>query len=198
MAKKKNDDEPKPTMDFNPTTLRLGDATAGKVAVTDEVRISKDGRYADEAMQAARLTQAAQRVLDQCEEGTEAYEAANAEFEKAGEEWEAAKELAKEHSVLFRARALGGRDLEDLMDAHLPTPAQNRAHQDKLKKQGIPAGERLQWNPETFPAAIISASLVHPLATVEEAQAFWDDPEWSRGETNRVLDLCYGVNQIVK
>lgn len=61
---------------------------------------------------------------------------------------------------------------EQLVEEHPPTDEHRRA------------GSFL-WNPDTFPPALIAASSIDPVMTVEDVEALWADADgaWSAGES---------------
>lgn len=75
----------------------------------------------------------------------------------------------------LKVRALKRKDYRDLMDAH---PSDN---------------EDEDWNPDTFPPALIAAAAVEPEFTLEEATQLWD--EWEIAEAARVFLVCFNLNE---
>jgi len=71
-----------------------------------------------------------------------------------------------EINVLFRS--LGSKLYDAIVTEHQPTKEQ--------KKEGN------QWNPDTFPPALIAACSVDPRLTVEQATSLWESEDWSQGE----------------
>jgi len=83
-----------------------------------------------------------------------------------------------EVTILFKT--VGSRQYDDLVADHKPTKEQTK--------------ENYQWNPETFPAALISACSVEPEITHEEAEQLWNSPDWSRGELMDVFMALIKLN----
>lgn len=70
--------------------------------------------------------------------------------------------------VVLKFQAISAKELDALRSRHKPTMDQKM--------------EGMQFNPETFPPALISACLVQPVMTYEEAKEIWDSDDWSQGE----------------
>lgn len=86
----------------------------------------------------------------------------------------------KETKVAMKVKALGFKDYDDLVGEHPPNKAQ------------IKDGN--QWDPETFPPALLSACAVSPGLTVDEATAIWESDSWSRGELMDVFVALIKLN----
>lgn len=83
-------------------------------------------------------------------------------------------------SLLFRA--LSGEDYDDLVAKHPPT--------DKQRKDGMRG-----FNPDTFPPALVAASLVQPQLTVDQVKGLWGSSDWSDGERASLFGHALEVNQ---
>lgn len=55
------------------------------------------------------------------------------------------------------------------------------------------AEDDADWNPDTFPPALIAASLVEPEFTVEQATRLWE--EWEDAEAVRLFLACFNLNE---
>lgn len=87
--------------------------------------------------------------------------------------------------VRIRYQALPPKDFDDLVAAHPPSP--------KDERKGA------QWNPDTFPPALISAVSLSPKLTFEQATSLLLNENWAAGEVNALfrnaLDVCQaGLN----
>lgn len=80
-----------------------------------------------------------------------------------------------ELTMVFRAVSYKAYDA--LLTANQPT------------KEQVRDGES-NWNPDTFPPALIAACAVDPPLDIAAAQELWTSEEWSRGE---LMDLFYAV-----
>ena len=56
-----------------------------------------------------------------------------------------------------------------------------------------PGDEGEDWNPDTFPPALIAASAVEPEFTVEQATRIWE--EWETEEASRLFLTCFYLNE---
>jgi hypothetical protein len=74
-------------------------------------------------------------------------------------------------------RALTRRQYRALLDAHPPAAGEEDA----------------DWNGDTFPPALIAATVVKPKFSEAQAQELWDD--WEPSEAGRVFLACYHINE---
>jgi hypothetical protein len=85
-------------------------------------------------------------------------------------------EQAKASEVEFVFRGIGNKPYLDLEAAHPPTPEQIAAYRER--------GQALSWDPETFPVALMAASLESPTGATEELfaeiRATWANGPWQR------------------
>lgn len=111
------------------------------------------------------------------------------------EAWEAAAALdalraqaVKDDAVVtVRFRSIGRHAWDDLIRQHPPTDAQVA----EAKASGM--GD-LNFNSETFPPAVVAASLDEPKLTVEEVAAIWDSPDWNQAELGILFAAALEVN----
>lgn len=87
--------------------------------------------------------------------------------------------------VRLRYQAMDPKAFDDLLAAHAPSP--------KDERKGA------QWNPDTFPPALISEVALSPKLSYEEAQSLLKAPNWSPGEISALfrnaLEVCQaGLN----
>jgi hypothetical protein len=103
-----------------------------------------------------------------------------------------------DESVDFTFKALGRKAWRDLVDGHQPDDDQQQQYLERQTQLGVPERKRemLWYNPDTFPAAAIAASLVEPTATVEQAQAMWDSGQFSEAELARIMSLITALNGV--
>lgn len=106
---------------------------------------------------------------------------------------EALQEQAKASEVEFVFRGVGNTPYSDLVAAHPPTPEQVQEFRA--------AGVHLEWNPRTFPPALMAASLESPTGATEE-QFIEIRATWANGPWKRLWDTCsqanMGVNEAPK
>lgn len=98
---------------------------------------------------------------------------------------EETQQRAKDHTVVLLLRSIGRTPYRELMDAHPPTKAQRAEN------------PRLDHNPDTFPLALVTASLVEvdgepDESTEDEVAAFFESVP--QGEWARVYQAALGVN----
>lgn len=53
----------------------------------------------------------------------------------------------------------------------------------------------MKWHPETFPSALIVASMVSPELTVAEVDQLRRSKAWSSGEFDELFSMAYAVNR---
>jgi hypothetical protein len=102
-------------------------------------------------------------------------------------------EQAEASEVEFIFRGIGSRPYSDLVAAHPPTPEQIQQYRDLR----LP----LDHNPETFPPALMAASLEVPTGATEEL--FLELREtWANGPWQRLWNTCSranrGINDVPK
>lgn len=154
-----------------------------KKAITQKVRIALDSDLAEEYEEAkSKLETARNRVGVRPD---------NLDFQVALEdalaEVDTLKSRLREESIEFVFKSIGRRKFDDLITAHPPTTEQRRKHKDDG------AGE-LNWNVDTFPPALIFASLVEPTMEEQEVKELWDSDEWSGAETMSLFLTAMEVN----
>jgi hypothetical protein len=98
---------------------------------------------------------------------------------------------ARESETVFKFEGLGQGEFAVLQAAHPAT-------EEVRKKLGLPEDQSLEWNPETFPPALMAASCIEPLelkGNVEE----WTEIQqtWSNGQVNRLWGACLSANMMV-
>ena len=75
----------------------------------------------------------------------------------------------------FTLRALKRTEYRALLDEHPPV------------KEGA------DWNGDTFPPALLTASAIDPVLTLEQATEMW--AEWEAGEMGRLFLACWQLNE---
>jgi hypothetical protein len=88
--------------------------------------------------------------------------------------------------VTLRFRSIGRHAYDDLIRQHPPTPDQ----QDEAKE----AGGTLNFNPETFPPAVVAACLEEPRLSVDEVTEMWESAEWNQAELAELFSAAVDVN----
>lgn len=153
-----------------------------KKAVSRTVAIICDYEVADRYQAAVKRLQDAHRAAERSKDDRTAL-AAVADAEEA---LEALSDEAEEASEDFTFRGIGRQGFERLIDTHEPTKDQRA----KARKENA----EIQWNPETFPQALVAASLVEPDLTEEEVHEIWDSDEWNQAELLELFSAALEVN----
>jgi hypothetical protein len=99
--------------------------------------------------------------------------------------------------VTFTFKALGRHEWLALVKAHPPTDEQQAEYEQAQAELGIPSDkyQRLEYNAETFPVALMAACCVHPEMTVEQAQALWDSEAFNVVELSTLTEAAMRVNR---
>lgn len=116
----------------------------------------------------------AQRKLD-LQAAKDAFEALRMELEET------------DAVVKVTFRGIGRKTYDDLIQDHPPTLEQLA----KAKKDGH---SDLAFNLDTFPPAIVAASMVEPTLTLEQVQEIWDSDEWNQVELGELFNSAMQVN----
>jgi hypothetical protein len=88
-----------------------------------------------------------------------------------------------EKTVTFRFKALSRDRYERLLAAHQPSKTQ--------RAQTTAMGGFLQWNPDTFPPALIAACLVEPDdLSDEDVESMFTDDAWNQAELGALFDAA--------
>lgn len=88
------------------------------------------------------------------------------ELMAARERYEAAEEALNEATVEMVFEAIGRRDYENLLMEHPPSTEQ--------EKQAKEAGEKVDYNIDTFPPALVAATCIEPKFSEEEAYELFE------------------------
>jgi len=80
-----------------------------------------------------------------------------------------------------KAQAIPAEEYDQLLAAHPPTPDQ--------KKKGD------AYNTDTFAPALISACMITPALSLDQAHALWKSTQWSKGELLDLFLTCARVCQ---
>ena len=110
------------------------------------------------------------------------------DLKEANKRLEEAENLMYEASIVFKFKSIGRRAMDDLLTSNLPTKAQ-------IADARTEGNTDLQYNPDTFPQALISASCVSPAMGLEEVQELWDDEGWTTTELLTLFTAAQEANQ---
>lgn len=110
------------------------------------------------------------------------------EFAEKLAEHEALMKDLRENAVCFKFRALGRHAYQDLLNAHPATDEQRAA----VKEEDPDA--TVDWNADTFPDALIAASLLEPAFTEEQVMEMLSSDDWSTAEVLALFDTALTAN----
>lgn len=170
-----------------------------KKPVRAELQIVLDGEVADRWAAAQNAVDAAKRRLEVATE-----EARPTALQAVVEAEDALEELRPEAAAITRKmvfQSIGRRKVEQLMTDHPATDAQQR--QERRENNGDPKA-RLIYNPDTYPPALVAATLVEPKLTYEEAVELFESENITAAEwaqmfyTAQSLDLTSKVVSLGK
>jgi hypothetical protein len=101
------------------------------------------------------------------------------------------EEEARESETIFRFEGLGQGEFALLQAAHPAT--------DEVRKRlGLADDQPLQWNPETFPPALMAASCIEPIELKNNVAEFAEiQRTWSSGQVQQLWDTCLTANVAV-
>lgn len=159
------------------------DLLTKKKPTTKTVRITLDNELAQQwhaakgKVDAAKLAYARIASSDNEEQLRDA-EAALEECEK----------LVEPATVEITLRSIGRPAYRALLDEHPPTDEQNK----DSKRKGF--GE-LNYNPDTFPQALVAACSLSPKMTLAEVQAIYSSNDYNDEELNTLTLAALTVNQ---
>lgn len=150
----------------------FADIKKRKKPVVKKVEIALDGDRADEFNEARSSLERVTEALKDSP-GSRALEAEKLELEAQVEKLRAEIE---DDVVVFAFRSVGRLKYEELLEECKPTQKQK----DDALTQGLaePA-----WNDDTFPPALMAASIVEPEdMTAEDIYDIWDSEDWNQAE----------------
>ncbi len=93
----------------------------------------------------------------------------------------------RETGMKFTFRSISRKKLDAILEEHQPSKRQKAEAEEK--------GEDLNFDPETFPPALIAATCVDPELTIEEAEEIWESEDWTQGELLSLLGGAMAANQ---
>jgi hypothetical protein len=140
-----------------------------------KVTIIMDSDAAEEYREANQEWGMAQLMFPETSEDPRP-EKAQQEFNRVKARYEAAREEAERASITFKFQSIGRSAFKAMLDEYPPTDEQvAKAEKD---------GDQYDWDPETFPAALVAAASYEPNLTEENVREMWDSPDWSGAELN--------------
>lgn len=100
-----------------------------------------------------------------------------------------AQAAADDAVVTLKFRSIGHHAYDELVRAHPPTAEQIA----EVKAAGVDV--ELNFNADTFPPAVVAASLEEPKMSVAEVTELWESPDWNQAELTVLFSAAVGVNQ---
>lgn len=104
---------------------------------------------------------------------------------------EQAKTAYEESSIRWVVRCRGMNLYEELLRRH---PPRDKDHTDYQANTGESAG-RARWNPDTFPAALVSFASVDPEISTEEITEMLGDGRLSKGDLGELFQAALTVHE---
>lgn len=170
--------------DVRKTVTSYKDIKKRKKPAIIKVPIAMDGEFADEFNAAIQTLREAQDFATENPRD----KAAAAAVVEAQEKVDSLRPDVEDQVVEFVFRSVGRSKFEALVDSCPPTKAQKT---EAAKKNEEEPG----WDHDTFPPTLISAALIEPELTEEEAFELWDSEEWNQAELVSLFLAALAVNQ---
>lgn len=162
------------------------DLLAKKKPVTRTVTIVLDGELADRWNEAKAALDEAKAADDRA--STEVTRLKLADAEAALEELQPS---VKDATIEMTLQSLGRRGYQGLIELHPPTKVQK----EKARKRG---NNDLDNNPDSFPPALIAASLVDPKMTEEDVAELFASEQFNEIELAELYGAALMVNTTSK
>lgn len=103
--------------------------------------------------------------------------------------------LMEEASIEFVFQSIGRKKYENLTLAHPPTSEQITRAKEYSTEEDVRKGEdRLMYNPDSFPVALISACLASPKMSESEVREMWESDDWTGTELMTLFFTAQAVN----
>lgn len=93
----------------------------------------------------------------------------------------------------FVFKAIGRHGYDDLLAEHPPTEKDRKLAKEQAESLGLPSFQA-EFNAETFPPALISASCIQPQMSLEEALEIWNSDEWNGAELLKLWEAARNAN----
>jgi hypothetical protein len=102
------------------------------------------------------------------------------------------RDLLEENSITFVFESLPRHEYEKLVQANPPKADQIK---DARKTGALRKNQTLPFDIETFPPALIAASVVEPVDMTESAvQELWNGSDWGQSELNQIYECAMRAN----
>ena len=157
------------------TPLTITDILAMKKPVTKTITVQLDGELAEEITELVEELRLAERS-DGRENKLDRAPAIKLKLENL-------RVKAQATSVSFTFQSIGRVEYDALLELHKPTPQQIK--------------EKMQFNIDTFPAALVAASCTEPKMEFNIAQAMFDSSDWNSAELQELFLAAFSANNEV-
>ena len=163
-----------------------------RATITVPICLDPDGQVDLERAQADLSL--AETAIEAAGDDKAAREQARADYREAEKRLADLVEGPESEVVEFVCGAVGRNRFDELVTFHQPTAEQIKREKQQAKAKGQPVQD-LGWNPETFPRALVRASLLEPtFDDDDEFDEWWDSDEWSAGEMTAIFQAALNVS----
>lgn len=152
--------------------LSISDILAMKKPMTKVVTVQLDGEVAEQIINLTQELRLAERS-DLTSNKPDRAPGIKAQLEDL-------RAQARTTEASFSFQSIGRVEYDALLEANKPTSAQ--------------AKEKMQFNVDTFPAALVAASCIDPKMEPEIAQAMFDSPDWNGAELQELFMAAFSAN----
>lgn len=176
-----------------PKPVTLDQLRSQKKAVRRSVRLATDDEVAEVHRDAKRRLEFAKGHSERNPTNPDAQDAFSL-MKKAFADAE--KDMAK-HSVKFTFQAIGYRKYDALMQKHMCSDERRAELVKKLPttEEGAEAAKQITWDPDTFPIALIVASMIEPEGDNGDLKEWLEDDTWNMAELNALFAAALDCNQ---
>jgi predicted RND superfamily exporter protein len=152
--------------------------------------VAGDSELAEELSELQERLSREENMTRSIPEGSSRREDALERLEELRAEVEAKRAQVRETSIKFVLQAIPRKKYEEILEAHPPTAKQVEDYKSGGNKDSI------EFNPDTFPMALIAACTVEPDVEHEELEAWLrDGDEWNNAEVLTLFMTAMEVNQ---
>lgn len=162
-----------------------------KQPVTRSVRILTDSDLGEEYGRLEKAERALERRLTSTEVPPQALVAEHTEVAKRLADLE---KLVEENSILFKFRSIGRKKFEKLQELHPPTEEQEKEFEEAVKDNPQLRGQKVPFNTETYPRALIVACMIEPKLTQSEVADWLEDDSWNEAEIEAMFTAAMEAN----
>ena len=96
------------------------------------------------------------------------------------------EDALRKTSVKVVIRSMTRKAYDSLLSSHPPTEAQNEEYKNQRQKPS--------FDLDTYPMALVTASVIHPTAPEAEMEEWFNSDSWSGGEFAELFSACVQIN----